>query len=151
MCGVCGIATADPEQRIEVDLLVRMTDAIAYRGPDDSGVHVGPGIGLAMRRLSIIDLATGHQPMQNEDRTVHLVFNGELYNYRELRARLEAQGHKFRTESDTEVVVHAYEEWGTSCLDSLRGMFAFAIWDDRMQKLVLAVDRFGIKPLYFGV
>jgi asparagine synthase (glutamine-hydrolysing) len=151
MCGVCGIATADPEQPIEVDLLVRMADAIAYRGPDDSGVHVGPGIGLAMRRLSIIDLATGHQPMQNEDRTVHLVFNGELYNYRELRAQLRAQGHEFRTESDTEVVVHAYEEWGTSCLDSLRGMFAFAMWDDRAQRLVLAADRFGIKPLYFGV
>jgi asparagine synthase (glutamine-hydrolysing) len=127
-----------------------MADVIEYRGPDDSGTYISRHIGLGMRRLSIIDLERGKQPIHNEDRTVHLVFNGELYNYRELRARLQSRGHDFRTKSDTEVVVHAYEEWGTSCLDLFRGMFAFALWDERGETLLLAVDRFGIKPLYYG-
>lgn len=151
MCGICGIAAVDPRSQIDPDTLQRMADVIEYRGPDDSGTHISRHIGLGMRRLSIIDLEHGKQPIHNEDRTVHLVFNGELYNYRELRARLKSSGHDFRTNSDTEVVVHAYEEWGASCLDLFRGMFAFALWDERGETLLLAVDRFGIKPLYYGV
>jgi asparagine synthase (glutamine-hydrolysing) len=150
VCGICGIANAEPTAPIDADVLRRMSESIEYRGPDDSGVYVSRHIGLAMQRLSIIDLETGQQPIHNEDRTVHLVFNGELYNYRELRARLESRGHSFATNSDTEVVVHAYEEWHTSCLELFRGMFAFALWDERREMLVLAVDRFGIKPLYYG-
>jgi asparagine synthase (glutamine-hydrolysing) len=151
MCGICGIAAIDPTRPIDVNGLRRMADVIAYRGPDDSGTYVSRRIGLAMRRLSIIDLEHGRQPIHNEDRTVHLVFNGELYNYRALRSQLESEGHDFQTHSDTEVVVHAYEKWGASCLDVFRGMFAFGLWDDRRQALLLAVDRFGIKPLYYGV
>jgi asparagine synthase (glutamine-hydrolysing) len=151
MCGICGMAAADPAQLVDEATLRRMADVIEYRGPDDSGMHVAGPVGLAMRRLSIIDLERGRQPIRNEDRTVHLVFNGEIYNYRELRRRLASLGHEFSTNSDTEVVVHAYEEWGTACLDSLRGMFAFGLWDDRTEKLLLAVDRFGIKPLYYGL
>jgi asparagine synthase (glutamine-hydrolysing) len=128
-----------------------MTDVIAYRGPDDAGTYVSDKVGLAMRRLSIIDLERGRQPIHNENRTIHLVFNGELYNYRSLRSQLTARGHAFQTASDTEVVVHAYEEWGTSCLDSFRGMFAFGLWDEPNETLLLAVDRFGIKPLYYGL
>jgi asparagine synthase (glutamine-hydrolysing) len=150
MCGICGIATVDPSRPIELDTLREMADAIAYRGPDDAGAYVSKRIGLAMRRLSIIDLERGRQPIHNERRTVHLVFNGELYNYRDLRSQLKSQGHEFRTESDTEVVVHAYEEWGTACLSRFRGMFGFALWDEPCEKLLLAVDRFGIKPLYYG-
>jgi asparagine synthase (glutamine-hydrolysing) len=150
LCGICGIAAVEATEGIDAKALRRMSDAIAYRGPDDDGTYLSRHIGLAMRRLSIIDLERGQQPIHNEDRTVHLVFNGELYNYRELRARLESRGHSFATNSDTEVVVHSYEEWRTSCLEHFRGMFAFALWDDRRQLLLLAVDRFGIKPLYFG-
>jgi asparagine synthase (glutamine-hydrolysing) len=151
MCGICGIASVNPSQRVDLATLRRMTDVIAYRGPDDSGTYVSGGVALGMRRLSIIDLERGRQPIYNEDRTVHLVFNGELYNYRALRAQLEREGHAFQTNSDTEVVVHAYEEWGTSSLNLFRGMFAFGLWDARHQTLLLAIDRFGIKPLYFGV
>jgi asparagine synthase (glutamine-hydrolysing) len=127
-----------------------MTDVIVHRGPDDSGMYTWPGIGLSMRRLSIIDVEGGHQPISNEDGTVHLVFNGEIYNFRALRSQLESAGHRFRTSSDTEVVVHAYEQWGDSCLDMFRGMFAFGLWDESREELLLAVDRFGIKPLYYG-
>jgi asparagine synthase (glutamine-hydrolysing) len=151
MCGICGIAAVDPTRQIDVRTLRGMADVIAYRGPDDAGTYASGGIGLAMRRLSIIDLEHGRQPIHNEDRTVHLVFNGELYNYRTLRSQLKSHGHEFQTKSDTEVVVHAYEEWGTSCLDVFRGMFAFGLWDDTRQTLMLAVDRFGIKPLYYGL
>jgi asparagine synthase (glutamine-hydrolysing) len=151
MCGICGIAAVDPARRIDADRLQRMSDVIDYRGPDDAGMHIAGRIGLAARRLSIIDLERGKQPVHNEDRTVHVVFNGELYNYQALRSQLRARGHDFSTRSDTEVVVHAYEEWGTSCLELFRGMFAFAIWDDPNETLLLAVDRFGIKPLYYGL
>jgi asparagine synthase (glutamine-hydrolysing) len=151
MCGICGIAAVDPTRQIDVRTLRGMADVIAYRGPDDAGTYASGRIGLAMRRLSIIDLEHGRQPIHNEDRTVHLVFNGELYNYRALRSQLKSHGHEFQTKSDTEVVVHAYEEWGTSCLDVFRGMFAFGLWDDTRQTLMLAVDRFGIKPLYYGL
>src|SRR3984957_12306485 len=126
-----------------------MADTIAHRGPDDEGYHVSGPIGLGFRRLSIIDLATGHQPLSNEDGTVWIVFNGEIYNYQELRAFLQGKGHVFKTQTDTEVIVHLYEEFGEDCVEKLRGMFAFAIWDERKESLFLARDRVGIKPLYY--
>jgi asparagine synthase (glutamine-hydrolysing) len=125
-----------------------MCDAIRHRGPDDEGLHVNGRVGLGMRRLSIIDLAGGHQPIYNEDQTKVVVFNGEIYNYRELRQALTARGHRLETSSDTETIVHLYEDHGPDCVKHLRGMFAFALWDDRKRELVLARDRFGIKPLY---
>jgi asparagine synthase (glutamine-hydrolysing) len=127
-----------------------MCSAIVHRGPDDEGFYLGAGVGLAMRRLSIIDLQNGQQPMTNEDRTVWAVLNGEIYNYRELRSELEQRGHTFTTASDTEVIVHLYEEHGTRYVQKLRGMFAIAIWDERNRTLVLARDRLGIKPLYYA-
>jgi asparagine synthase (glutamine-hydrolysing) len=127
-----------------------MCGVIRHRGPDDEGIHVEAGVGLGMRRLSIIDLSTGHQPIHNETRDVWLVFNGEIYNYRDLRRTLEARGHRFETASDTETIVHAYEEWGTDAFSRLRGMFGIALWDARSQELFLARDRAGIKPLYYA-
>ena len=150
MCGICGIAAVDPARPIDLDVLQRMADVIVHRGPDDSGSHVARHIGLAMRRLSIIDLEGGKQPIHNENRTMQLIFNGELYNYEPLRAQLRSRSHHFYTHSDTEVVVHAYEERGTACLDLFRGMFALALWDEQKETLLLAVDRFGIKPLYYA-
>jgi asparagine synthase (glutamine-hydrolysing) len=145
MCGIAGFSWRDP------DLIARMTDAVAHRGPDDAGGYLADRVSLGHRRLSIIDLSSdGHQPICNEDRTVWLVFNGEIYNFRELRERLQAAGHVFRSRSDSEVIVHAYEEYGRDCLRRLRGMFAFAIWDERTQALLLARDRVGIKPLYYA-
>jgi len=126
-----------------------MCSVIRHRGPDDEGIHVEPGVALGMRRLSIIDLSTGHQPMQNEDGTVWVVFNGEIYNYRELRTELVRGGHTFRTASDTETIVHAYEEWGESAFGRLRGMFGIALWDRRSRTLLLARDRAGQKPLHY--
>ena len=125
-----------------------MCDAIAHRGPDDEGILVDGGVGLGMRRLSIIDVAGGHQPVFNEDRSCAIVFNGEIYNYRELRSWLLSRGHVMRTNSDTETIVHLYEELGDACVERLRGMFGFAIWDGRRRRLLLARDRFGIKPMY---
>jgi asparagine synthase (glutamine-hydrolysing) len=127
-----------------------MCDAMMHRGPDDFGAHVDGHAAIAMRRLSIIDLATGRQPIANEDGTVWVVLNGEIYNYRQLRQDLEQRGHRFRTTSDTEVIVHAYEDFGEACVDRLRGMFAFAVWDSRRKVLLLARDRLGIKPLYYA-
>jgi asparagine synthase (glutamine-hydrolysing) len=127
-----------------------MLQTIAHRGPDDEGIYVNGNIGLGNRRLSIIDLPGGRQPMCNEDRTVWIVFNGEIYNYKHLRHELEEQGHRFRTHSDTEVIIHLYEELGENCVDRLSGMFAFAIWDDVQQKLLLARDRLGQKPLFYA-
>ena len=126
-----------------------MCRVMVHRGPDDEGVHLGEGVGLGMRRLSIIDLQSGHQPVANEDKSIWVVFNGEIYNYRELRHDLERRGHTFRTSSDTETIVHLYEELGTRSVERLRGMFAFAVWDNRQRQLLLARDRLGIKPLYF--
>ena len=126
-----------------------MCEVIRHRGPDDEGIHVEAGVGLGMRRLSIIDLSTGQQPIHNEDRSIWLVFNGEIYNYRELRAELEAAGHAFYTSSDTETIVHAYEEWGEGAFRRLRGMFGIALWDRPRRTLLLARDRAGIKPLHY--
>ncbi|HEX2667728.1 MAG TPA: asparagine synthase (glutamine-hydrolyzing), partial [Gammaproteobacteria bacterium] len=149
MCGIAGIFSVGPKgvQQAEVQA---MCDVIRHRGPDDAGYHVQGRVGLGMRRLSIIDLATGHQPVRNEDGSVWVVMNGEIYNYRELRKELEGRGHRFYTATDTETIVHLYEEYGAGCVDKLRGMFAFALWDARCQSLLLARDRLGIKPLYYG-
>ena len=149
MCGITGIVRSDGAQ-IDRELLARMNDAIRHRGPDDDGFYFGDGVGLGMRRLSIIDLKSGHQPIHNSDRTAWIVFNGEIYNYRELRQQLEARGHQFYTDSDTEAIVHAYDEYGTDCPRYLRGMFAFAIWDERAKSLFLARDRVGKKPLLYA-
>src|SRR5215217_4001771 len=150
MCGIAGIV-AIRDQSVEPDELHAMCAAMVLRGPDDEGQYLGPGVGLAMRRLSIIDLETGHQPVSNEDGSIWVVLNGEIYNYRELRTRLEQQGHEFSTSTDTEVIVHLYEERGEACVDELRGMFGFALWDQRRRRLLLARDRLGIKPLYYGM
>jgi asparagine synthase (glutamine-hydrolysing) len=149
MCGIAGVVYADPQRPVDTAALRAMSDAIVHRGPDAEGFFVEPGIGLAHRRLSIIDLAGGDQPIGNEDGSVQVVFNGEIYNYAELRRELEGRGHHFRTHSDTEVLVHLYEELGEGLVERLRGMFAFAIWDRRKRSLVLGRDRVGQKPLYF--
>ena len=148
MCGICGIIHLDG-QPVDHNLLESMTSALIHRGPDDCGYHLDQGLGLGFRRLSIIDLTTGRQPMANEDGTVWVVFNGEIYNFRQLRASLQQQGHSFRTAADTEVIVHGYETWGDDVVQHLNGMFAFALWDSRRRKLLLARDRLGIKPLFF--
>src|SRR5262245_45015022 len=143
MCGIAGIVRWD--HRPVVDAEVRaMCRAMAHRGPDDEGVYIGRGVGLGMRRLSIIDLDNGQQPVSNEDGSVWVVFNGEIYNYRDLRQHLEARGHIFKTSSDTETIVHLYEDLGPLCVDRLRGMFALAIWDERRHQILLARDRLGI-------
>src|SRR5438093_9458286 len=150
MCGIAGKFLFDPDAPVDRDLLAAMTGVIAHRGPDASGYYFGDGIGLGHRRLSIIDLSTGDQPVANEDRTVWVVFNGEIYNFPELRRDLQARGHRFRTHSDTEVIVHGYEEWGDACVERFRGMFAFAVWDATARRLLLARDRLGVKPLYYA-
>src|SRR5689334_23957611 len=148
MCGIAGALYAEASRPVGRGVLKAMGDSIAHRGPDAEGSWEEPGVGLVHRRLSIIDLAGGDQPIGNEDGSVQVVFNGEIYNYRGLRADLEARGHRFRTRSDTEVLVHLYEEEGERLVERLRGMFAFALWDRRERRLLLARDRVGIKPLY---
>jgi asparagine synthase (glutamine-hydrolysing) len=149
MCGICGIAVARGGPHISEDILRKMNASITHRGPDEDGFYVNEKVGLASRRLSIIDLTSGTQPISNEDRTIRIVFNGEIYNYRELRGYLEKHGHLFRTQSDTEAILHLYEEFGTDCLQHLDGIFAFAIWNENKQELLLARDRMGIKPMYY--
>jgi asparagine synthase (glutamine-hydrolysing) len=149
MCGICGKVMFGSGATVSPQLVREMADTIYHRGPDDEGYHVSGQVGLGFRRLSIIDLKSGHQPLSNEDGTVWIVFNGEIYNYRELRASLLARGHDFKTQTDTECIVHLYEEMGSQCLEKLRGMFAFAIWDQKAKTLFLARDRVGIKPLYY--
>jgi len=151
MCGIAGIFDTRERRPIDEGLLQRMNQAQFHRGPDDGGLHVEPGIGLAHRRLSIIDLSGGHQPLFNEDGSVAVVYNGEIYNFHELSEELLAAGHRFRTRCDTEVLVHAWEEWGPACVERFRGMFAFAIWDRKQSTLFLARDRLGIKPLYYSL
>src|SRR5271169_3622480 len=149
MCGICGKLMFGSEARVSPALVKAMADTIRHRGPDDEGYYVSGPIGLGFRRLSIIDLQRGHQPVSNEDGALQIIFNGEIYNFQELRAFLLSQGHVFKTQSDTEVIVHLYEELGPQCLEKLRGMFAFAIWDENTNTLFLARDRVGIKPLYY--
>ncbi len=150
MCGLAGIFHPSGAGAVDAALLHRMTDALAHRGPDGEGFHLEPGIGLGHRRLAIIDPAGGHQPMFNEDRSVAIVFNGEIYNFAELRPELQALGHVFRNRCDTEAIIHAWESWGPDCLERLDGMFAFALWDRTRRTLFLARDRFGKKPLYYA-
>jgi len=150
MCGICGIALSDPNARVNPRVIERMSDAIAHRGPDDDGQYLNGRVGLGFRRLSIIDLSGGHQPMANEDETVWIAYNGEIFNHAGHRAPLEARGHRFRTRSDTEAIVHLYEEHGSACPRELRGMFGFAIWDEKRQSLLLARDRSGIKPMFYA-
>ena len=149
MCGICGIFFSDRNWRVQGDALVGMNGRIVHRGPDDGGFFVEENVGLAMRRLSIIDVKSGHQPLANENEDVWIVFNGEIYNHAELRVTMEARGHHYRTHSDTETIVHLYEEYGRDCVKHLRGMFAFAIWDRRKRVLFAARDRMGIKPFYY--
>ncbi|MFI5071714.1 MAG: asparagine synthase (glutamine-hydrolyzing) [Terriglobales bacterium] len=149
MCGICGKLVFDRQSQVSRTVLKGMADSIEHRGPDDEGFYFSGQVGLGFRRLSIIDLGGGHQPLCNEDESVWIVFNGEIYNYQELRQFLLSKGHQFRTQSDTEVIVHLYEELGEACLERLRGMFAFAIWDNRRKSLFIARDRVGIKPLYY--
>src|SRR5919201_247050 len=150
MGGICGLAALHGAGPVDRALLEAMSGVLVHRGPDDEGALVDGPVGLAARRLSIIDLEGGHQPLANEDGTVHAVQNGEIYNYRELREELAARGHRLATRSDTEVLVHLYEERGPGFVDALRGMFALAVWDAPARRLVLARDRFGIKPLYYS-
>jgi asparagine synthase (glutamine-hydrolysing) len=149
MCGITGIVQFSEDEPVDAGILRQMCAAMVHRGPDDEGIYTSGRVGLGMRRLSIIDLATGHQPIANEDETLWIVFNGEIYNHRALREQLQARGHRYRTSSDTETIIHLYEEYGRDCVQHLRGMFAFAIWDTQKQKLFAARDRLGIKPFYY--
>ncbi len=149
MCGICGLLRPSDTEPIEREFLQRMNRTLHHRGPDSEGYYLSKQIGLAVSRLAIIDVAGGHQPISNEDSSIFVVFNGEIYNFREIRAQLQLAGHSFSTNSDTEVVVHAYEEWGDAALDHFNGMFAFALWDERRERLLLARDRMGKKPLYW--
>ena len=151
MCGIAGVVHTDSADVVDNATVHRMCEAIVHRGPDDEGVFVKDGVGLGMRRLSIIDLAGGHQPVFNEDKTISIVFNGEIYNFPELRGELEKRGHCFYTHTDTEVIVHLYEDLGSDCVKKLQGMFAFALYDERQGKLVMARDRLGKKPLHYAL
>lgn len=152
MCGLVGVVFFDTQRSLDREVLVKMTRRLAHRGPDDEGLYQGSGCSLGFRRLSILDLsAAGHQPMANETGKVWMVCNGEIYNFRELRKLLEIRGHQFRSHADVEVIVHGYEEWGEHVLDHLDGMFAMAVWDETTKKLLLARDRFGIKPLHYAL
>ncbi len=151
MCGIAGIVGAKDDSRINYDLVHRMCQTMVHRGPDDEGIFIKNGAGLGMRRLSIIDLAGGHQPVFNEDRSCWVVFNGEIYNFPELRRELASKGHQFQTHTDTEVIVHLYEDLGADCVLKLRGMFSFALFDERRRRLLLARDRLGKKPLHYAL
>ena len=151
MCGIAGVVSETRESNISEALVRHMCNQIVHRGPDDEGIYVADGAGLGMRRLSIIDISGGHQPVFNEDRTAWIVYNGEVYNFPELRTELESHGHRFYTKTDTEVIIHLYEEMGADCVKKLRGMFGLAIYDKAKRKLILARDRFGKKPLYYAL
>ena len=151
MCGITGLFDTHGKRAVDERVVRRMTQSLAHRGPDEGNVHLEPGLGLGHQRLSIIDVATGQQPLFNEDGSVVIVFNGEIYNFQELIPELQALGHVFHTKSDTEVIVHAWEAWGQDCVKRLRGMFAFALWDRNTQCLFMARDRLGVKPLYYAM
>ena len=148
MCGINGFILQNP-QIVDPGIIRAMNRSLLHRGPDEEGIYEKRNVTLGMRRLKIIDMATGQQPIYNEDRSIVTVFNGEIYNYKELRKDLEAKGHRFITQSDTEVIVHQYEEVGDRCVEYFRGMFAFAIWDDKKRRLIIARDRLGIKQIYY--
>lgn len=150
MCGIAGIANLERGAAMDVATIRHMCNTIIHRGPDDEGIYVKGGVGLGMRRLSIIDLAGGRQPIHNEDASIWIVFNGEIFNFQVLRAELERRGHRFYTQTDTEVIVHLYEDFGSECVQKLRGMFAFAIYDEKRNQVLLARDRLGIKPLHYA-
>src|SRR5260370_6774996 len=150
MCGIAGMIGREGET-VTDEQVRRMPDTIVHRGPDDEGIFAQGNVGLGMRRLSIIDLSGGRQPIYNEDRSVCIVFNGEIYNFPELREELEAKGHRFYTHTDTEAIVHLYEEMGADCVTRLRGMFAIALYDENRKSLLLARDRLGKKPLYYAL
>lgn len=149
MCGICGVFYRCSQRTVECGILEAMAREIVHRGPDDEGFYLSGNVGLAIRRLSIVDLRTGHQPIANEDSSIWIVFNGEIYNHQELRKSLEQKGHRYRSHSDTESIIHLYEEYGRNCVQHLRGMFAFAIWDAKRRVLFAARDRLGIKPFYY--
>jgi asparagine synthase (glutamine-hydrolysing) len=151
MCGITGLFDTRSSRDVAQPVLHRMNESQLHRGPDEGSLHIEPGLGLGHRRLSIIDVATGQQPLFNEDHSVVIVFNGEIYNYQELIPELQALGHVFRTRSDTEVIVHAWEAWGEDCVQRLRGMFAFALWDRNRQSFFMARDRLGVKPMFYAV
>ena len=151
MCGIAGQFNFERREPVEPETIVRMARSIAHRGPDDEGFFIAGPVGLGFRRLSIIDLAGGHQPMSDAEQTVWLIFNGEIYNYKELRAELQSKGHQFRTNSDTEVIIHGYKQWGTDVFNHLNGMFGLAIWDVQKQRLVVARDAMGIKLIYYKI
>src|SRR5258708_3795007 len=151
MCGIAGIVGVHSNDVVDAADVHRMCQTSVHRGPDDEGIYARGCAGLGMRRLSIIDLSTGRQPIHNEDRTIWVVFNGDVFNCSELRSRLQSRGHCFYTNTDTEVIVHLYEEDGPECVHSLRGMFAFAVWDERQQRLLIARDRLGKKPLHYAI
>ena len=150
MCGICGIFEPESTRVVQRSTLKAMADTLHHRGPDDEGFYSCGPVGLAHRRLSIIDLEGGHQPLSNEDGSVWIVFNGEIYNFAELNRQFLSAGHSFRTRSDTETIVHLYEELGEACFAELRGMFSLALWDARKQRLILARDRVGKKPLFYS-
>ncbi len=151
MCGIVGMFDTQARRVVDAELLSRMNEAQFHRGPDEGGLHTEPGVGFGHRRLSIIDLSSGHQPLFNEDGSVAVVFNGEIFNFQELMRELSALGHTFRTHCDTEVIVHAWEQWGEACVERFRGMFAFGIWDRNLDQLFLARDRLGVKPLHYAL
>src|SRR5437870_12676581 len=150
MCGIVGVFDFRARRNVSRALIESMNETQLHRGPDECGVHLEAGVGLGHRRLSIIDLSTGQQPLYNEDGSVVVIFNGEIYNYQSLIPELAALGHVFRTRSDTEVIVHAWEAWGEACVQRFRGMFAFALWDRNRSTLFLARDRLGVKPLQYA-
>src|SRR5579884_1661261 len=150
MCGIAGYLNIDSEAQADPVVINRMCRALVHRGPDDQGTHLDGPVAIGMRRLSIIDVEGGHQPISNESKTIWVVLNGEIYNYREIRASLQARGHVFTTASDTEIIPHLYEEMGEALVYQLRGMFAFALWDAERHMLLIARDRLGVKPLYYS-
>jgi len=150
MCGIVGIVKLNQRETVDEARLKRMRDVLRHRGPDGEGLWIEGPVGLGMRRLAIVDVAGGRQPMANEDGTVWIVYNGEVYNHADLRPELEQRGHRYRTRSDTETILHLYEENGERCVERLQGMFAFALWDQKRRRLLLARDRLGIKPLYYA-
>src|SRR4051812_40608267 len=149
MCGIAGFVSTTALDSDARERALRMRDVITHRGPDEAGLRLDARAALAHRRLSIVDLKTGQQPLSNEDGSIWVVFNGEIYNHADVRRDLEARGHQYRTRSDTETIVHAYEQWGDACVHRFRGMFAFAVWDAPKRRLLLVRDRLGVKPLYW--